>query len=105
HAALVLLDGPHLPPVEAGVADHAYARFHGRNADVWKEFGKVEEDEDDPRVNRYDYAYSRDELAPWAARLAALEKRKRVVRVYFNCNAGAHRTHDADALAELLAEE
>jgi uncharacterized protein YecE (DUF72 family) len=101
-AALVLFDGPHMPITEAGKATHAYARFHGRNADVWDEHGKAEGDPDDPRLNRYDYSYARDELTPWAARLAALEKRKNVTRVYFNNHPGAHAATDAETLAALL---
>lgn len=104
-AALVLFDGPHMPVTEAGKADHAYVRFHGRNADVWDEHGKVEGDPDDPRMNRYDYEYARDELVPWAERLAALEKRKNVVRVYFNNHPGAHAATDAEALGALLARD
>lgn len=77
NAAAVIVDGPPFPPIVAGAADHAFVRFHGRNADRW---GKKERYYGD----RYDYLYSDDELDPWAKRLAALAKAKRDVRVYFN---------------------
>jgi uncharacterized protein YecE (DUF72 family) len=76
-AAIVLTDGPGFPDVQAGGASHAYARFHGRNPDLW--YGQ-KPPPGDPRLNRYDYRYARDELQPWAARLASLSKRARDLR-------------------------
>lgn len=102
--ALVALDGPSFPALVAGDASHAYVRFHGRNADVWFAGRKVEEDPDDPRLNRYDYAYEDDELAPWAERLAALARRREVVRIYFNNHPEGHAFRDAERFERALAE-
>jgi uncharacterized protein YecE (DUF72 family) len=85
-----------MPATEAGSVDHAYVRFHGRNAEAWEDHASS--------PDRYDYAYSRDELAPWAQRIAALETRKKVVRVYFNNHPGAHAPNDAEAFGGMLRE-
>ncbi len=103
-AALVVVDGPSFPPVEAGHADHAYVRFHGRNADVWLRGRAVEEDEDDPRQNRYDYRYRIEELAPWADRIGRLARTKAQVRAFFNNHPGGGAFVDALALMQLLRE-
>jgi len=77
NAAAVIVDGPPFPPIVAGEADHAFVRFHGRNADRWHKKERYYGD-------RYDYLYGDEELDPWAKRLAELAKAKRDVRVYFN---------------------
>jgi len=96
-AALVLVDGPGFPLVEPGAASHVYARFHGRNDDIWLR----KKPEGDARLNRYDYRYSSEELAPWAERLARLARR-RLVRVYFNNHPGGNAVFDAQAFEGLL---
>lgn len=104
-AAAVLLDGPSMPPVEAGSASHAYVRFHGRNADLWARTQEdVDADPDEERMNRYDYAYDAAELRPWASRLADLAREKRVVRVYFNNHPGGHAFLDARAFEALIKD-
>lgn len=77
NAALVVVDGPHMPTMVAGAADHAYVRFHGRNAESWYT-------PESYHGSRYDYEYSEAELRPWAERLAAMAREKRDVRVFFN---------------------
>ena len=101
-AALVAVDGPSFPPVVQGHARHAYVRFHGRNADVWHRRGKVEKDASDPRMNRYDYRYSEDELRPWAKRFKELEKRTRVVRGYFNNHPNGNAVLDAQVFEGMV---
>ncbi|HUR69394.1 MAG TPA: DUF72 domain-containing protein [Candidatus Thermoplasmatota archaeon] len=92
NAAAVVVDGPPFPDIVEGAADHAYVRFHGRNADRWyrSERGprradrRVEDKEERYYGDRYDYLYSDDELDAWMPRLAGLAGEKDVVRVYFN---------------------
>ena len=65
-AAFVNIDQPelagNLPPTNRVTAPVAYYRFHGRNAPKW--FGP-----DTSNVERYNYLYSGDELAPWIERI------------------------------------
>ena len=90
------MDGPSWPILFEGSASHAYLRFHGRNADVWHRGRKVENDPEDPRMNRYDDFYSEKALEPWADRVRDLAEEK-TVRTYFN--------NDEEAMAILDAEE
>jgi len=53
------------PPLLAATTPTVYVRFHGRNARSWWR---------GDNISRYDYAYTEDELAPWAERLRALER-------------------------------
>lgn len=102
-AALVALDGPSFPVVLSGEARHAYVRLHGRNADIW--FAREDaarDEEEDARLNRYDYEYAEDEIDAWAERLAALEREKDLVRVYFNNHPAGHAFRNAGRLEELL---
>lgn len=103
-AALVVVDGPPFPALYRGEADHAYVRFHGHNRDVWYRGRQVEEDESDPRMNRYDYRYGREALEPWADRVARLAQSKRAVRVYFNNHPEGQAYYDAGTLEALLRE-
>src|SRR5581483_11786023 len=82
-------------PIVAGAADHAYVRFHGRNREDW--FRR-----DATRDERYDWDYAPGELAPWAARVAALAREKRVVRVYFNNHVGGQAFRNGHAFEDLL---
>lgn len=61
NVANVLIDGPGLHVGTEQTADHAYLRFHRRNYDIWYR----DENEDDHRLDRYDYLYKRDQLEPW----------------------------------------
>lgn len=55
--------------------DHAYLRLHGRNAERWYGGGD----------RRYDYGYSKEELAEWKAKIKALMSNKaRQTHVFFN---------------------
>ena len=99
-AAIAILDGPHWPVIDAGDASHAYIRMHGRNADIWRGGPGA----DDDRLNRYDYAYSEEELAPWAQRVRALAETKDVVRVFFNNHPGGLAARDALGFVKMLAD-
>ncbi len=52
-----------IPPDEVLTGPLAYIRFHGRNAEAWWA------EEEAYYGARYDYLYTRDELAPWLARI------------------------------------
>ena len=65
-----------LPPLEVVTSPVAYLRFHGRNAAKWWKHERPEE--------RYDYRYSRDELAPWIPRIRRMQKAASEVYVFFN---------------------
>jgi uncharacterized protein YecE (DUF72 family) len=58
-------------------ARHAYLRFHGRRADLWRA-GELRDGA------RYDYLYARDELAPFAERVREHLRAGREVRAFFN---------------------
>lgn len=97
-AALVVVDGPSFPVVEAGAASHAYVRFHGRNVQAWSRPSP-----DSAPMERYRYRYADEELTPWAARLAQIGKRKQVVRAFFNNHPEGNAFHDALRFEGLLA--
>ena len=48
-----------------------------------------EEKEDDHRLDRYDYPYSRDQLNPWMPQIKEGEQKTIKVRIYFNNHARA----------------
>jgi uncharacterized protein YecE (DUF72 family) len=90
------VDEPALPgliPRRALVAgDVAYARFHGRNTATWWTGGGA----------RYDYRYSRSELAEWAEVLESMAARAARTYVFFNnCHAG-HAVINAKMMEDLL---
>ncbi|HVM46363.1 MAG TPA: DUF72 domain-containing protein [Candidatus Thermoplasmatota archaeon] len=95
NAAAVIVDGPPFPPIVAGGADHAFVRFHGRNAERWNKPERYYGD-------RYDYLYSDEELDPWAERLAALAKEKRDVRVYFNNHVQGKAFRNGETMEAML---
>jgi uncharacterized protein YecE (DUF72 family) len=98
NVANVLLDAPGQPATREQTADHAYIRFHGRNADIW--FGQ--EKEDDHRLNRYDYLYERMQLESWVPRINEVAVKAAKVRVYFNNHARAKSIKNAFQLRDML---
>jgi uncharacterized protein YecE (DUF72 family) len=73
NVAVVMTDSPdpslqYLSNVTV-TADHAFIRFHGRNKGFW-----------------YNYAYSKEELKPWVAKVNKIVKDPKVkrLRIYFN---------------------
>lgn len=54
-----------IPPMAEATASVAYVRFHGRNKDKWWEHEHAYE--------RYDYAYSREELQEWVPKIRGLD--------------------------------
>ena len=98
NAAAVIVDGPPFPPIVAGEADHAFVRFHGRNADRWHK-------KETYYGERYDYVYSADELDPWAKRLAELARRKRDVRIFFNNHVQGKAFRNGEEFEQMLERE
>jgi uncharacterized protein YecE (DUF72 family) len=98
NVANVLVDGPGTHARDAASADHAYVRFHGRNYDIWYK----KEKEDDFRLDRYDYLYSKEQLDPWVPRIKEAELKARAVRVYFNNHARSKSVRNAFQLMDQL---
>ncbi len=101
NCASVLVDSPAFPVMHALTGDHAYIRFHGRNRDIWYG-GKGEED---GRINRYDYLYSRGQLETWIPKVRALSETSRVARIYFNNHGRAKAAKNAMEFMDLLGIE
>ena len=102
NVANVLVDGPGLHVTTEQTADHSYYLFHGRNYDIW--YGQ--EKEDDHRLERYDYLYSRDQLEPWVARSKELRGRlQEKARIYFNNHARAKSIRNGFLLMDMLLIE
>ncbi|MGH2614601.1 MAG: DUF72 domain-containing protein [Thermomicrobiales bacterium] len=82
-----------VPPLVAVTNPNlAYIRLHGRNAAGW--YGG--------RGDRYDYDYSAEEIAEWAATAKRLARDATEVHVLFNNNARGDGTRNAITLGELL---
>jgi uncharacterized protein YecE (DUF72 family) len=100
------LDGPGFPITKSNPADHSYVRFHGRNDDIWFKGSKYKETstgKDDPRMNRYDYLYTVDELKDWLPRLKEQEKKKtKKSRIFFNNHPNAQAVKNAFMLMDML---
>jgi uncharacterized protein YecE (DUF72 family) len=101
NVANVLIDGPGLHVGSGQTANHAYLRFHGRNYDIWYR----DEKEDDHRLDRYDYLYSRDQLEPWVPQIKEAELKEAKVRIYFNNHARAKSVRNAFLLMDMLLIE
>lgn len=101
NVAIVFIDGPGSHAGDELTADHAYIRFHGRNCDIWYKGEK----EDDHRLNRYDYLYSKDQLEPWVPRISRAELKAAKVRVYFNNHARSKSVRNAFQLMDMLLIE
>ncbi|MEM3049470.1 MAG: DUF72 domain-containing protein, partial [Thermoplasmata archaeon] len=96
--ANAIVDGPGFPMTRSLTAKHAYVRFHGRNYDIWFK----DEVEDDYRINRYDYLYSREELEPWVPRLLEMTANSEKTRIYFNNHGNAKAVKNAFQMMDLL---
>ncbi len=96
--AYVCVDEPPLKglvgPVAVRTAEFAYVRFHGRNSAKWWRHGEAWE--------RYDYLYSREELAEWLPRLASLSEGAKRTFVAFNNHPRGQAVQNARMLVELL---
>lgn len=99
NVANVLIDGPGSPITRAQTADHSYMRFHGRNYDIWF----TGEDEEDYRINRYDYLYSVDHLKKWEPIINEVGENTKNVRLYFNNHGRAKAAKNAFQMMDLLS--
>lgn len=97
--AYVMVDLPDLPwlmpPVEAVTSEIAVIRFHGRNREGWARAGASTD-------QRYDYAYSGDELRQWAGVARRMAERAERLYAMFNNHVGGAMARDAQTLADLL---
>ena len=69
-----------LPTVVAATSDVGYVRFHGRNAATWNRAAAASASE------RFDHAYSEDELREWVEPLRALSDATATTFAMFNTN-------------------
>ena len=103
-AAWVLIDEPkfessvqqsmNMAPIDS--APIAYVRMHGRNAAQWWEHSHAED--------RYNYSYSQEELAPFAAAARAATAAERRVLMYFNNHFSAKAVANASVLKRDLGQ-
>jgi uncharacterized protein YecE (DUF72 family) len=84
-----------MPPVAEATTGTAYLRFHSRDKTKWYEEGAKE---------RYNYLYSKEELAEWSPKVKKLDDLTNAVYVFFNnCHAG-HAAVNAEQFRDMLAE-
>ena len=86
-----------IPPVAAATAPLAIVRFHGRNAENWKKPGLS-------AAERFDYEYSKPELAEWLPKIRRLEEEADEVHLLMNNCYGDKAVRNASDLGRLLAE-
>ncbi len=93
---VVMVDRPELPglpPIDERVTSGlAYLRFHGRNADAWW---------NEDATSRYDYSYSKEELASTLPRLRRMAKAGALF-VTFSNHACGNAVRNASELKALL---
>lgn len=102
-AAWVVVDAPRIdaknvmpPIVEVTSPDLAYLRLHGRNGATWNSSRTVAE--------RFDYAYSDDEMEEWIDPVLEMAERAQEVAVVFNNNARDYALRNAATFRDLLSQ-
>ena len=102
--AYVSVDAPRtratnvVPPIAAATHPVAYVRFHGRNWRTWNIRGAR------TSAERFDWLYSREELAEWVAPLGRLSAEAEEVYAMFNNNRDDFAPRGAVELRRLLDE-
>jgi uncharacterized protein YecE (DUF72 family) len=86
-----------IPPVAAVTAPLAVVRFHGRNAENWKKPGLT-------AAERFDYLYTKPELAEWLPKIRRLEEEADEVHLLMNNCYGDKAVRNAADLAGMLAK-
>jgi len=86
-----------VPPVAVATSPLAYVRFHGRNAAKWWRHDEAWE--------RYDYAYSDDELREWLPKIRQLDEEAALTLVYMNNHWQGQAVGTARQLRLLLEQE
>jgi uncharacterized protein YecE (DUF72 family) len=66
-----------VPPVAEVTSDIGMVRFHGRNSETWEKKGIGP-------AQRFNYLYTKDELQPWASKIAESSQQTREMHVLFN---------------------
>ncbi len=85
-----------IPPIAAvTVEDLAIVRFHGRNAENWKKPGLS-------AAERFDYAYSDQELGEWLAPIRRLADEAKEVHLLMNNCYGDKAVSNAQDIVRLL---
>jgi uncharacterized protein YecE (DUF72 family) len=88
-----------VPPVAAATSPRlAIVRFHGRNAENWKKKGLT-------AAERFDYSYSKEELAEWLGKIEHLASETDEVHVLMNNCYGDKAVTNAADMAKLLAKD
>ena len=85
-----------LPPTEINTTGTGYIRFHGRNSANWWRPKQA--------FYRYDYMYSREELAKWIPRIKKIAGNTKKTVVYFNNHYKAQAVRSAKILQGLLED-
>jgi uncharacterized protein YecE (DUF72 family) len=83
-----------VPPTVKATSPVGYVRFHGRNAARWWDHDHAHE--------RYDYLYSREELAEWVPRIRELARKTEKTFVFTNNHFEAKAVTNARMLTEML---
>jgi uncharacterized protein YecE (DUF72 family) len=86
-----------MPPLAAVTSKTGYIRFHGRNAAHWYQH-------EDP-AERYDYAYSPEELNEWIPKIEQVAAETEETYVYFNNHPHGHGVAGAKILGGMLRVE
>jgi uncharacterized protein YecE (DUF72 family) len=86
-----------MPRIAAATSEVAYVRFHGRNWKTWNKKTRTSGE-------RFDWLYSREELAEWVAPLGRLAEESREVYALFNNNRDDFAPRSAQVLRGLLDE-
>jgi uncharacterized protein YecE (DUF72 family) len=95
--ALASVDEPDLPgllrPTTEATGPLGYVRFHGRNAKNWWT---------GDNASRYDYLYSRGELAEWVDRIRTIMEKVPVLLLFFNNHWRGNAAKNAREMRMLL---
>jgi uncharacterized protein YecE (DUF72 family) len=86
-----------VPPVTAATNRVACTRFHGRNVAMWEEHTQTASE-------RFDYYYSRVEMAEWAPRIVSLATESDELHVIMNTNNFDQGPVNARVLETLLVD-
>jgi uncharacterized protein YecE (DUF72 family) len=85
-----------VPPVAEVTGPVGYVRFHGRNYQKWWQHDEAWE--------RYDYAYSDEELLEWVPKITQLDEEAPLTLVYMNNHWAGQAVGTARQLTELIKE-
>lgn len=85
-----------MPPFAEVTGGTGYVRFHGRNAAHWHQHQHA--------WQRYNYLYSREELAEWVPKARRIADQAPVAYAFFNNHYSAQATQNAGLFIELLEE-